>query len=71
MTPTPPDEADCPDCGLPHPSRNPYCFCKKPTPPDDLAGLTDDERRLFELTMRIRQAAKDVAERQMQEMERK
>jgi hypothetical protein len=21
-------EADCPDCGLPHPSTNPYCFCK-------------------------------------------
>lgn len=30
-------EADCPDCGLPHPSRNPYCFCKPPTPDDALS----------------------------------
>lgn len=22
-------EPDCPDCGLPHPSRNPYCFCRR------------------------------------------
>ena len=21
----------CPDCGLPHPSSNPYCFCMTPT----------------------------------------
>ena len=30
-TVTPPAiEPDCPDCGLPHPSRNPYCFCSRP-----------------------------------------
>jgi hypothetical protein len=22
-------EPNCPDCGLPHPSRNPYCFCRR------------------------------------------
>ncbi len=22
-------EPDCPDCGLPHPSTNPYCFCRR------------------------------------------
>jgi hypothetical protein len=23
-----PLEETCPDCGLPHPATNPYCFCK-------------------------------------------
>ena len=22
-------EDACPDCGLPHPASNPYCFCRK------------------------------------------
>lgn len=25
------DENTCPDCGLPHPATNPYCFCMTPT----------------------------------------
>jgi hypothetical protein len=26
-------EPSCPDCGLPHPSRNPYCLCRPKDPP--------------------------------------
>ncbi len=33
----PQQEPDCPDCGLPHPSRNPYCFCRR-APAQDKEG---------------------------------
>ncbi len=40
---TPPaEEQNCPDCDLPHPSRNPYCFCATP-PANDAAR---DERTM-------------------------
>lgn len=31
-------ELDCPECGLPHPSRNPYCFCRRAAPTDTSEG---------------------------------
>lgn len=32
-------EPDCQGCGLPHPSTNPYCFCRRASPGGEGGGM--------------------------------
>lgn len=42
MTDTTNEPDLCPDCGLPHPTSNPYCFCKPEAPTARAEALPDD-----------------------------
>ena len=65
---TRPVEPDCPDCGLPHPSTNPYCFCR-PAEPGPLQGSLEQlAQATFANSIPVQAGAVDWEQRRWEAM---